>query len=201
MTGPTTPESSADRGPRWGLAKDLAVAALIAVLVVAGMQWSQRESQRGGGGSLTVGSPAPEFALTRMHDGARVGLGELEGKPVVLNFWATWCGACISELPDLQRLQRELGGSFHLVTLTDEPPSVVRPFLARRALDLPVLHDVGGRVAQRYRVTRLPSTVIIDADGRVVHDFVGVASVDILRGHIERLQGPTSVGVEAASKR
>ncbi len=187
---PTSPSQEQDptRAPRWALAKDLAISALIALLVGAGKQWFQRESQRGGGGALEVGSEAPRFDLTRMSDGRPVTLADLAGKPVILNFWATWCGACVSELPDLQRLQGEAGDGFHLMTVTDEPPSVVRPFLTRRSLDLPVLHDVGGRVARRYGVSRLPTTVIIDARGRVVHDFSGAASLDILRGHVERLQ-------------
>lgn len=185
MPEPGPRRSRRDRLLRF--ARDLAVSVGLALLVVAAIQWSQRQAQRGGGGVLPVGSEAPLFSLGDARSGATVDLLELRGQPVILSFWATWCGACVAELPDLARLEAAEGERFHLLTIADEPPSVVQPFLARRQLDLPVLYDAGGAVARRYRVRKIPMTVILDREGRVVHDFSGPADVEILGAHIEAL--------------
>ena len=66
---------------------------------------------------------------------------------------------------------------------------MVKPFLRRREVFIPVLYDPGGKVATAYRATSIPMTVILDGEGRVVHDFSGGAYEDILVGHMDRLTG------------
>ncbi|MGM0574891.1 MAG: TlpA family protein disulfide reductase [Myxococcota bacterium] len=171
------------------LLKDVAVSVAVALLVVLAMTWLQRQSQRGGGGTLPVGEPAPAFRLEELETGETLSLEDLRGRPVVLNFWATWCNPCMRELPGLERLHRESEGRFHVVTVNGQPPAVVLRALRRRDLALPVLHDPAGRVQAAYHVERIPMTVLLDAEGRVVHDFTGEADMDILRDHMERLLG------------
>ena len=161
---------------------------LVIIAVVVGLMtlW-QRAEQRGEGGSLPVGAPAPGFSLVEMGSGERVNYEDLRGRPAVLNFWATWCVPCRAELPDLARIHAHADGRYRLLTITREPPAIVQPFLEHRALTLPVLYDPGGRVSAAYGVDTIPMTVILDAEGRVVHDFVGSAYPDILVERLERL--------------
>lgn len=169
------------------LAKDVAVGLVVAALVVSVMQVLQSRSQEGGGGRLPVGAVAADFELRSLDDSAPLRLSSLRGKPVLLNFWATWCPPCLRELPDIAELSAAAGDRYHVVTITDDSPTLIRAALASRGLELTVLWDAGGAVATRYGVSKLPTTVIIDAEGRYVHDFTGSASGDILRSHMNRL--------------
>jgi len=169
------------------IGREVLINAGIIGLVVLAMMWWQREGQKGGGGKLTVGAPAPPFSLRNIHTGESVSLESLQGRPTIVNFWATWCGPCVRELPIMEALHHSGGTRYQLVTITQEPPSVVIPFLAQRGLTLPTLFDPGGAVGSAYRATQIPTTVILDGDGRIVHDFSGGAYEDILREHMARL--------------
>ena len=160
---------------------------LIVALVVLGMMAYQRDVQSGGGGKLAVGSPPPDFTLMSMDHGRPVSLSDLAGKPAIINFWATWCRPCVRELPIIQTLNDRRGDQYSVVTITSEPASVVKPFLRGREIFIPVLYDPGGQVATAYRATSIPTTVILDREGKVVHDFSGGAYEDILVEHMERL--------------
>jgi cytochrome c biogenesis protein CcmG/thiol:disulfide interchange protein DsbE len=169
------------------LLRELVITGLIVLVVVGAMQWKQRRDQRGGGGALPVGQAAPAFELAAFGAPGRVSLESLRGEPVILNFWATWCGPCMRELPDIEGLHRESAGRFHVVTVVSEGAADVLPVIQKKALTVPVLADGNGAVFSAYKVERLPTTVILDRGGLVVHDFTGAADVDILRDHMERL--------------
>lgn len=118
---------------------------------------------------VRVGQPAPEFSLPAIA-GASVRLADLRGHPVVLNFWASWCPPCLTELPALVsawNAQRPAGLQVLAINGDDERPAVVREFTTRMALPFPVLLDARARVNDRYRVTGLPTTVFIDSAGIV----------------------------------
>ena len=118
---------------------------------------------------VRVGQPAPEFALTAIS-GESVRLADLRGHPVVLNFWASWCPPCLTELPALVsawNAHRPAGLQVLAINGDDERPAVIRDFTARMALPFPVLLDARARVNDRYRITGLPTTVFIDSAGIV----------------------------------
>lgn len=168
---------------------DLAVGGLVALLVLGAMQWMQRRAQRGAGGALPVGVEAPAIDLMDLGTSQRRDLASLRGAPVILNFWATWCGPCMRELPDIEALHRESAGRYHVVSVVSEAASVVRPVIAQKGLTMPVLLDSAGAAFRAFKVERLPTTVILDREGRFVHDFTGAADPDILREHMARLGG------------
>ena len=185
-----TPEEEPNEPRRWTLkriGREALEIAIIMGVVVGLMTLYQRADQDGNGGSLPTGTPAPAFSLMELESGLTISLDDLVGKPTIVNFWATWCGPCRSEMPDLARLHKCSKGRFNLVTITDEPPGIVTDFLKHRRLSLPVLYDKGGRVARSFGVQSIPMTVLLDHQGLVVHDFIGQAYPDILQERMDRL--------------
>ena len=127
------------------------------------------------GSALTVapeiGHLAPDFNLPSVN-GSHLRLHDYLGKVVLVNFWASWCGPCRREMPALARSYRALSGKGLAVLGIDkqEPASDVRPFIHDMGTTYPVALDNDGTVAQRYRISPLPVTFVIDRKG-VVRDI------------------------------
>lgn len=120
-----------------------------------------------------VGSPAPDFALIDVRDSTLIRhLSDHSGTPVVLNWYASWCGPCEDELPDFQAAQDALGDdiAFFAVNYIESQDDAVR-LLDRYNITFPAVMDTSGEVSEHYRVRGLPTTMLIDADGivRVIH--------------------------------
>ena len=158
---------------------DLLWSGVVALVVFGAIQWWQDRGQPRTGAMLDT--QAPVFALPDVHTGETVGLSEFRGKPVVLNFWATWCAPCRREIPALNRLSRTAGNQLHVVTVTADEPQTTRTFLRRHDYSVTCLLDGDAEVSQRYGVKTLPRTLVIDADGRVTQDIVGELDIDALR--------------------
>src|SRR5512147_1010533 len=93
-----------------------------------------------------VGSPAPDFQLNRL-DGQSVRLSDLQGKPVLINFWATWCGPCTTEMPAIQKIYEQHPSQFTVLAVNaDEPVSDIQSFLKDKGLTFDILLDPGGKV-------------------------------------------------------
>jgi peroxiredoxin len=115
-----------------------------------------------------VGSPAPDFTL-RSSGGPNLRLSEQRGQVVLLNFWATWCGPCREEMPQLNRLYDKYRGA-GLVMLgvnVDEDPAKAAEVAQKLGVRFPVLLDSNKQVSSRYELSAMPSTVLIDRDGKV----------------------------------
>jgi len=122
----------------------------------------------------SVGKPAPEASL-QLEGGEAVALSSLKGKVVVLDFWATWCKPCVIELPLVDKVTDERvdqGVVFYAVN-TGESAKVVKKFLKKSKLDVPLVFDDDGAIANAYGVSALPHLVIIDAEGVVRHVHLG----------------------------
>jgi len=112
---------------------------------------------------------APDRRLPRL-EGGEGSLAALRGKPVVLNFWASWCDPCKDEAPALERAHarlREAGGTVLGVTVDDASRDSLE-FKRRYKLSFPSLRDVDGELGEDYGRTGVPETFVIDRDGRVV---------------------------------
>ena len=132
-----------------------------------------------------AGEPAAPFTVAT-PDGGSVALGDLRGKVVLLNFWATWCEPCLEEMPALERVgrtYRERGLVVLGLSVDREGPSVVVPFLKRHALTFTVGLDPKQAVARLYRVWALPSTIIVGRKGAALFSVQGAREWDGPLGH------------------
>ncbi len=115
-------------------------------------------------------------------DGKKYTLADFQGKVVLLNIWATWCPACIVEMPLLNRLQARLGGKeFMVLTISQDGggAAVVKRFLDKRKLaNLPVFIDKGRKLGIAFKQDLLPTSMLIDARGREVGRIIGPAEWD-----------------------
>ncbi len=130
---------------------------------------------------LTPPVPAP-LEVFRDLDGGPVRLADFKGGVVLLNFWATWCAPCIREMPALDRLQSILGAEglrVAAVSIDRGGREVVAPFAKKLGLrDLPLYLDPKSALARAFGVPGLPSTFLIDAEGRIVRAMAGAAEWD-----------------------
>ncbi len=174
----------------------LALAALLVVALlaigIAGQtgQTGQRDGARlDAQGGAQIGAPAPEFALPLL-DGRTLGLHDLHGKTVVLNFWASWCEPCREELPALQRIAVTSGDDVAVVGvgLRNDDDADARAFVERFGLTFAVGRDTGagaagprGPIEQAYGVIGAPTTIIIAPDGTITTIALGPQSEEQLR--------------------
>lgn len=134
----------------------------------------------------------PGFDLETLDGQGRVDLADLEGKIVVVNFWASWCDPCKDEAPLIEDLSRSLGadGDVEFVGVnTQDLRTDARAFAETYGLTYPLIFDEGGAVGRDWGVGAFPETFVIDADGRAVAWFPGVVQADRLRAAVEEARG------------
>jgi cytochrome c biogenesis protein CcmG/thiol:disulfide interchange protein DsbE len=124
--------------------------------------------------TATVGEAAPNFELQNL-DGQLISLSSLKGKPVLVNFWATWCSPCVSEMPYIQEIHEEWSdtGLMVLAINLGDNASEAEQFLQEHNLSLPVLLDTKNVVAPKYDIRYIPTTFFIDKDGIVRNKVIG----------------------------
>ena len=136
---------------------------------------------------------APDFPVLDA-DGNTVRLSDMFGKPVVINFWATWCPPCKRERPDFDRLCREYGDRvvFMMVNRTDGRRDTVdgtKKFVSEKGYTFPVYFDTGLSGAKAYSVSSIPQTTFIDANGNVFATRIGAMNETVLRSYINAILG------------
>lgn len=134
---------------------------------------------------------APDFQVEDA-EGNMISLSSFQGKPVVLNFWASWCPPCKSEMPDFQAAYDTYGEDiqFVMVNLTDgnrETKETASAFIEESGFTFPVYYDVNMEAAYAYNISSIPVTVLIDADGTVVAHRIGMLNAEGLQQGIDRL--------------
>lgn len=141
----------------------------------------------------TADRAAADFAV-QTGDGSTVRLSEQLGKPIVLNFWATWCGYCVEELPAFEEMYRSHGDevTFMMINATDdrrETVEAVEAFLAANGYTFPVYYDVTAEAASAYGAYSIPLTVFIGADGQVAYVRRGAMNASQLALYMESYLG------------
>ncbi len=123
---------------------------------------------------FTPGTPAPDFQLATL-EGEMVTLADYRGQTVMINFWATWCPPCRSEMPDMEQIYQE-GKTQDIVVLAvnmQEAKEPVQAFIDKYGLTFPVLLDTSGEISQKFGVQSLPTSLFIDPEGNVSSFSVG----------------------------
>ena len=146
--------------------------------------------------SVAVGAPAPALALPDLA-GRPVSLASLRGKVVALNFWATWCGPCLLEIPELSQVWREKRERcFEVLGVAEDSGSRddVAAAAAKLGIPYPVLPDPEGRALAPFQVRGFPRTYLIGPDGKVSRVFDGALARKTLEGALEPLLPATCPG-------
>ena len=138
---------------------------------------------------MRTGTQAVPWKLTDL-DGKEWSLDELRGKPVVVNFWSTWCGPCKYEHPLLLQAAREVPSVTFLGVIYSDDPSAVKRYLKAAGSAYPHLVDPDGRTAIDYGVGGVPETFFIDRDGLIAYKHVGPLDPPTLKGMLERIVKP-----------
>jgi len=136
-----------------------------------------------------VGDLAPDFQLNNL-EGKPVSLGDLRGKPVILNFWGTWCHPCVSEMPLIQKVHEEQSaeGLVLLAINMGGTSSQVKEFLQAHNLSLPVLLDTRQDVARRYNIQYIPTTFFIDKEGIIQTVKIGAfPDKEAIEGYLNKI--------------
>lgn len=134
---------------------------------------------------------APDFTVYDI-DGNAVKLSDFLGQPVVLNFWASWCGPCKMEMPDFNERCQALGDTvaFLMVNMTDgsrETVETASAFIQEQGYVFPVFYDTDGDAANTYGVYSLPTTLFIDAQGHAIAQATGAISGETLQKGIGQI--------------
>ncbi|WP_420239955.1 TlpA family protein disulfide reductase [Telmatobacter bradus] len=118
-----------------------------------------------------MGKPAPDFTIS---DGqTSVHLANYRGQVVLLNFWATWCGPCVEEMPSLLQLHHQLPGVAIVAVSVDEDADAYKSFLSRRHVDLITVRDPQEKAAGLFHTDMWPETYVIDRQGMIRRKFIG----------------------------
>ena len=134
---------------------------------------------------------APDFTVQDI-DGNEVSLSDFFGKPIVLNFWASWCGPCKSEMPDFEELYKAYGDDIHflMVNLTDGSQETVESasgYISGQGYTFPVYYDTDMEAAMTYGVYAVPQTYFIDGDGNIVTYAQGALPASSLQQGVDLL--------------
>ena len=157
-----------------------ALVMLVTILIITGCGESNAQSPQ-------AGKLAPDFTLYDL-DNQAVSLSRLNGQPIFLNFWASWCGPCREEMPLIQTVyERQAEQPQPAVILAiniGEGPSTVENFMQENGLSFPVLLDIEHSVAENYNIRFIPTTFFIDSEGIIREIKIGAFSsvIEIERG-------------------
>lgn len=148
-----------------------------------------QEVEPGGGDSaqdfkpgmpVKEGVMAPDFTA-QLLDGASITLSELQGKPVIINFWATWCGPCVREMPAFERLKEDFGDKIGIIAVNcGDDTDTVKDFVEENGYTFPIALDEEFAVSMLYPTSSIPYTVVLDAQGKVTHVSAGAADADTM---------------------
>ncbi|MCM1191289.1 MAG: TlpA family protein disulfide reductase [Butyrivibrio sp.] len=156
--------------------KKFYLTALLPVLMLCFMLTACGEEQQSE--PVAEGDEYRDFTVV-LADGSDFTLSDHEGSVILLNFWATWCGPCVGEMPAFPRLLEKYGDALTLIAVDlGEKADTVESFLERNGYDFPVALDTEGDIGSLYPSDGIPYTVLIGRDGRIAYIHLGASGAD-----------------------
>jgi len=160
----------------------------LGLIIGGGILWSNQifasASQAADQQPVIVGSPIPDIELPNL-DGEVVRISGFKGKPLIINFWATWCAPCKLEMPLLQQTAQKFDGKLSIAAINfQESEKVVADFANKNQIELIILLDEKGEIAQKFRVHAFPITFFIDESGIVRAIHLGQLNKDLVEENL-----------------
>ncbi|HEX6594566.1 MAG TPA: thiol-disulfide oxidoreductase ResA [Bacillota bacterium] len=167
--------------------RSIILAVLVGAVVFALVSNSQKDKT-----IYKVGDQAPDFKLEQINENNElesIQLSDLEGKGVMLNFWATYCEPCEAEMPYMQKLYPEYHNQgIEIVAVSlDGGQLVIDRFIDKYDLTFPVMHDSKGQVSDLYKVGPIPSTFFINPEGEIVEIVEGALTLERLESYFQQV--------------
>lgn len=136
--------------------------------------------------SASIGTQAPNFELQDIN-GDSFSLTAMQGRVVVLNFWATWCAPCKVEMPLLEEIHQDNSQVQVVAVNFDEKKQDVAAFVNELQLSFPILLDPGGLIQELYRVRGYPTTFILDESGVITFHHIGLLTEDQISSYLSQM--------------
>ncbi len=150
------------------------------------------------GRTPSVGDPAPDFTLKNLA-GETINLSDFKGRPVLINFWATWCGPCRIEMPVMDAMYQKYQDEGFVVLAVDvqESITIVQSFVNSMGLTFPILLDLNGEVADGpYRIRAFPTSYFVGRDGQITAAHRGMMTEPIMQRYMDQVLATQAVGGE-----
>lgn len=133
------------------------------------------------------GQKFPDLVLESL-DGDRIAFSSFAGKPIVINFWASWCEPCKEEMPLFEAVYRQQNADVMVLGVNyNEPANVIRRFIEERQITFPILLDMDGKVAERFQVFGFPTTYFVDGEGVLRAAHVGQLNEALLNSYLREI--------------
>lgn len=130
-----------------------------------------------------IGNPVPVFALPRYPDRKVISISDYKGKPMFINFWASWCDPCKQETPDLVKAYAKYGSKVNFIgvnlTSADSVADATK-FINQYGIKYTVLLDTAGQVAKQYGIVGIPTSVFVDREGKITTIYMGAIPTQVL---------------------
>ena len=165
------------------------VAAAAAAVLLVGDDGGRAAGSTATGPSEPLSGPEVRFSGTDVTTGGVIGLGKLEGRPVVVTVWASWCPACPKQVESLRRFAAANDRVAVLAVDTQEDAEAAQAFLTANELSLPTIADEDGHIAAKLGVRELPTTIFLTSDHRVATMWEGPAGLGRLKAGLAAARG------------
>ncbi len=172
------------------------IAVLVAVIAIAAAVYPSLADKAEQTTSAEQGSASDTLQYQKYKDvrifdntGTELLLSDFEGKPMILNFWATWCGYCIQEMPDFEAAYKEYGDEIQfLIVNTDDGIVNGEKYIKEKGYTFPSYYDLESYAVMTYGITGIPRTIAIDKDGNIRYNRAGMIDAEALQSIIDMIK-------------